>query len=75
MIEMPYFKDFLIKDGQFISEVEILVHCDLKIFEWLLLYARKHIDPDAYKECILTTSNVLALLVSSNFLKMEHLVG
>ncbi|XP_018652283.1 hypothetical protein Smp_145000 [Schistosoma mansoni] len=75
MIEMPYFKDFLIKDGQFISEVEILVHCDLKIFEWLLLYARKHIDPDAYKECILTTSNVLALLVSSNFLKMEHLTS
>ncbi|CAH8578591.1 unnamed protein product [Schistosoma guineensis] len=75
MIEMPYFKEFLIKDGQFISEVEILVHCDLKIFEWLLLYARKHIDPDAYKECTLSTSNVLALLVSSNFLKMEHLTS
>ncbi|CAH8855301.1 unnamed protein product [Trichobilharzia szidati] len=73
--EMPYFKEFLVKNDQFINGIEILVHCDLNIFEWLLSYARRNIEPTAYQECSLSTTNVLALLVSSNFLKMQCLIS
>ncbi|KAA0198768.1 hypothetical protein FBUS_00487 [Fasciolopsis buskii] len=71
--EMGYFKDYLIQNGKFIQEVEILVHCDIKVFDWLMRYVKRRSDPKNYEECWLSVSNVLALLISSDFLKMDGL--
>lgn len=71
MSEMRYFQSYMMQDKQ---DVEILVHCDIKIFDWLLRYAKRNIEPKAYKECNISVSNVLALLISSAFLEMDHLV-
>lgn len=73
--EMGYFKDYLIQNGKFIQEVEILVHCDIKVFDWLMRYVKRRSDPKNYEECWLSVSNVLALLISSDFLKMDGLVS
>lgn len=34
---MLYFQPFL-KEGQNIEDIDISVHCDVKIFDWLLKY-------------------------------------
>ncbi|TPP67645.1 hypothetical protein FGIG_02606 [Fasciola gigantica] len=70
---MGYFKEYLIQNGKFIQEVEILVHCDIKVFDWLMRYVKRRLEPKNYEECWLSVSNVLALLISSDFLKMEGL--
>ncbi|KAG5451151.1 hypothetical protein CSKR_102680 [Clonorchis sinensis] len=71
--EMGYFRDFLIKDGQFVEEVEIIVHCDIKVFEWLMCYVKRRVNPQNFEDCHISVSNILAILISSNFLKMESL--
>uniref|UniRef100_A0A673KH46 SANT and BTB domain-containing protein n=1 Tax=Sinocyclocheilus rhinocerous TaxID=307959 RepID=A0A673KH46_9TELE len=59
--EMRYFEEYLSVDPQRWDEVDISVHCDVQIFDWLMNYVKKH-------------SNVISILISSEFLKMETLV-
>ena len=65
---MRYFEKYL-KDQQSIDDIDISVHCDVKIFEWLMRYLK---DPDPPK---LDIKNVISILISSDFLKMARLVG
>ncbi|KAA3677078.1 uncharacterized protein DEA37_0014065 [Paragonimus westermani] len=72
--EMVYFRSYLVDDANaFIPDVEILVHCDVKVFEWLMRYVKRRNEPKNYQECSLSVSNVLALLISSDFLQMDSL--
>ena len=34
--EMGYFSDYLLSDAQSSDEVDISVHCDIPVFEWLM---------------------------------------
>eukprot|EP00743_Colponemidia_sp_Colp-15_P010169 GILK01011172.1.p1 GENE.GILK01011172.1~~GILK01011172.1.p1 ORF type:complete len:738 (-),score=129.94 GILK01011172.1:1-2214(-) len=78
--EMKYFSSYLSPGNddsntgggggiQKLEDVDISVHCDLHIFEWLMKYIRKapHVELD--------TSNVVSILISSDFLQMEALVN
>ncbi|XP_051503147.1 SANT and BTB domain regulator of class switch recombination isoform X1 [Myxocyprinus asiaticus] len=76
--EMRYFEEYLSVDPQRWDEVDISVHCDIQIFDWLMNYVRSHDTehshgkhPDKPK---LEHSNVISILISSEFLKMETLV-
>ena len=78
--EMRYFGKFLepgasAKEGSSADggaskeEVDISVHCDIKIFEWLMRYAKAPKTPPP-----LSAASVISILVSSDFLEMESLV-
>uniref|UniRef100_A0A672KCF6 SANT and BTB domain regulator of CSR n=1 Tax=Sinocyclocheilus grahami TaxID=75366 RepID=A0A672KCF6_SINGR len=76
--EMRYFEEYLSVDPQRWDEVDISVHCDVQIFDWLMNYVKSHntehwhgIYMDKPK---LEPSNVISILISSEFLKMETLV-
>ncbi len=45
------------------------MHCDIHIFEWLVHYLQDPLSPPK-----LDTSNVISILISSQFLKIERLV-
>lgn len=40
--EMRYFEEYLSVDPQRWDEVDISVHCDVQIFDWLMNYAKSH---------------------------------
>ncbi|XP_072546219.1 SANT and BTB domain regulator of class switch recombination isoform X2 [Salminus brasiliensis] len=76
--EMRYFAEYLSVDAQRWEEVDISVHCDVQIFDWLMNYVKrnsaelepgKHVDKPK-----LEPSNVISILISSEFLKMDTLV-
>lgn len=46
--------------------VEIDVHCDVQVFEWLMAYISR-------KEVTLEPRTVISILISSNFLQMPSL--
>lgn len=48
------------------DDLEISVHCDVAIFEWLMRYVKNKREP-------LTVKNVISILISSNYLKMANL--
>jgi len=69
---MSYFKDYLTGDDEndpYDCDVDISVHCDLKIFEWLMDYVKK---PD-YDKPPLSTKHLVSILISSQFLAMDEL--
>ena len=39
--EMRYFADYLSSEAQLWDEVDISVHCDVYIFEWLMKYVKR----------------------------------
>ena len=39
--EMRYFAEYLSTDAQRWEEVDISVHCDVQIFEWLMKYVKR----------------------------------
>ena len=39
--EMRYFAEYLSTDTQRMEEVDISVHCDVQIFDWLMKYVKK----------------------------------
>lgn len=102
--EMRYFAEYLSVDTQRWEEVDISVHCDVQIFDWLMNYVRRNSagenkdKPRLGKSlqqpcwccvsafwlgrrlvmwCLLVTepSNVISILISSEFLKMDTLVS
>lgn len=75
--EMPYFKNYLQDEGEGGGDVNILVHCDMKVFDWLLQYAKQELDRGAQDKAQapqLEVSSVVSILVSSSFLMMMGLV-
>ncbi|XP_077585498.1 SANT and BTB domain regulator of class switch recombination [Stigmatopora nigra] len=69
--EMRYFAEYLTMDSQRWEEVDISVHCDVQIFDWLMNYVRRNSAKDKPR---LEPSNVISILISSEFLKMDTLV-
>ncbi|XP_030642896.1 uncharacterized protein KIAA1841 [Chanos chanos] len=74
--EMRYFAEYLSVDAQRWEEVDISVHCDVQIFDWLMNYVKRHADSDrkTNDKPRLEPSNVISILISSEFLKMDTLV-
>jgi hypothetical protein len=63
---MKYFEKYL-ADSKNIDDIDISVHCDINIFDWLMRYVHK-------KEPKLEVKNSISILISSDFLQMEVLV-
>nr|XP_046258071.1 SANT and BTB domain regulator of class switch recombination isoform X1 [Scatophagus argus]XP_046258072.1 SANT and BTB domain regulator of class switch recombination isoform X1 [Scatophagus argus] len=73
--EMRYFAEYLSVDPQRWEEVDISVHCDVLIFDWLMNYVRRNSAAEGNRDKPrLEPSNVISILISSEFLKMDTLV-
>uniref|UniRef100_A0A7M4F6X3 SANT and BTB domain regulator of CSR n=1 Tax=Crocodylus porosus TaxID=8502 RepID=A0A7M4F6X3_CROPO len=73
--EMKYFAEYLSVDAQRWEEVDISVHCDVHIFDWLIRYVKRNTkEYEVYEMPILEPGNVISILISSEFLKMDSLV-
>ncbi|XP_062345411.1 SANT and BTB domain regulator of class switch recombination isoform X2 [Cinclus cinclus] len=73
--EMKYFAEYLSVDAQRWEEVDISVHCDVHIFDWLIRYVKRNSkESEANEMPTLEPSNVISILISSEFLKMDSLV-
>ncbi|XP_053316636.1 SANT and BTB domain regulator of class switch recombination [Spea bombifrons] len=74
--EMKYFAEYLSTDAQRWEEVDISVHCDVQIFNWLMKYVKRNSNDSSDKTEVpkLEPSNVISILISSEFLKMDSLV-
>ncbi|XP_074143098.1 SANT and BTB domain regulator of class switch recombination [Sminthopsis crassicaudata] len=73
--EMKYFAEYLSVDAQRWEEVDISVHCDVHIFNWLIQYVKRNSKEN--ENCDIPTlepGNVISILISSEFLKMDSLV-
>ena len=53
---------------------EITVHCDIKIFDWLMSYIKAEAGDKTVKKPRLTARLVVSILISSAFLKIGQLV-
>ena len=40
--EMKYFAEYLSSDSQRCQDVDISVHCDVQIFDWLMRYSKRN---------------------------------
>ena len=66
---MKYFEKYL-TEATSVDDIDISVHCDIKIFEWLMKYLKQK-DPEVPKEDPLPKldiKNVISILISSDFL-------
>ena len=66
--EMAYFRSYL-NGSESCEDIDISVHCDIQIFQWLIKYLNEPASPPS-----LDTGSVISILISSQFLKMERLV-
>ena len=62
-------------DATSVEDIDISVHCDIKIFEWLMRYVRmKEMQekgekvPESFNVPKLDLKNVISILISSDFL-------
>ncbi|RHY14567.1 hypothetical protein DYB25_003388 [Aphanomyces astaci] len=73
---MKYFKAYL-NDASNHEDIDISVHCDVSIFEWLFNYI--HADGATTNSkaspSTLAVDNVTSILISSDFLQMDFLVS
>ena len=67
LTSMRYFQSILGDQEQ--PGIDLSIHCDISIFEWLLNYT---LNPSANP--VLNVQDVLSILISSEFLKMSSLV-
>ncbi|KAK9498034.1 hypothetical protein O3M35_003919 [Rhynocoris fuscipes] len=67
--KMKYFAG--VTAGQRLEDMDISVHCDLSVFEWLMKWV-KSTDKNSLPK--LTINNVIPILVSAAFLLMEPLI-
>lgn len=77
--EMRYFAEYLSVEAQRWEEVDISVHCDVQIFDWLMKYVKRGLHDKSKsgmeeKKPKLEPNNVISILISSDFLKMDSLV-
>ncbi|KAF3842392.1 hypothetical protein F7725_024343 [Dissostichus mawsoni] len=70
-------RDLLVKEMRYFAEggeVDISVHCDVQIFDWLMNYVRRNSAGEGNRDKPrLEPSNVISILISSEFLKMDTL--
>lgn len=69
VMHMKYFEKYL-TEATSVDDIDISVHCDIKIFEWLMRYLKHKescgpIDETTPK---LDIKNVISILISSDFL-------
>lgn len=67
---MKYFEKYL-TEATSVEDIDISVHCDIKIFEWLMKYLKlKESNQFSSDEIIpkLDIKNVISILISSDFL-------
>ena len=64
---MKYFEKYL-SDSKSLDDIDISVHCDITIFDWLMRYVHG-------KEPKLEIKNAVSILISSDFLQMERLIN
>ncbi|KAL0234092.1 hypothetical protein PCE1_001130 [Barthelona sp. PCE] len=64
--KMLYFESYL--EGRNTRDVDISVHCDIEVFEWLM----NSIKPE--NDCEFEIKNVVSILISADFLQMNDLV-
>ena len=80
--EMRYFDEYLSSETQLWDEVDISVHCDVPVFQWLMKYAKRGMLEGPCGEKLSTPlvtpslepSNAISILISSEFLQMDTLV-
>ena len=63
---MKYFERYL-SDSKSADDIDISVHCDINIFDWLMRYIHR-------KEPVIEVKNSVSILISSDFLQMDELV-
>ena len=76
--EMKYFAEYLSVESQHLEEIDISVHCDIDIFDWLMRYVKRSTSDDdstALPPPCLEANNVVSILISSDFLRMDALVA
>jgi Domain of unknown function (DUF3342) len=64
---MKYFEKYL-ADQKSLDEIDISVHCDISIFEWLMNYVHS-------RNPVLDVKLAVSILISSDFLQMGPLVN
>lgn len=64
---MKYFEKYISKECKSLDDLDISVHCDIGIFDWLMRYIHK-------KEPVIEIKNSVSILISSDFLQMKDLV-
>lgn len=69
--KMCYFAD--VTAGQKLEEMDISVHCDIVIFDWLMRWVKKDIIKKS-EWPVLEANNVVPIMVSASFLQMEPLL-
>lgn len=66
---MKYFEKFLAENENGYDDIDISVHCDVEIFEWLMTYIHEPDSPPKIEKTI-----IVSILISSEFLQMDALV-
>ena len=66
---MKYFDRFLTENENGYDDIDISVHCDIDIFEWLMAFIHEPNEPPLLDKAI-----VVSILISSEFLQMDSLV-
>lgn len=69
--KMGYFPE--VTAGQRLEDMDISVHCDIQIFEWLMKWVKRDTLPQG-EWPTLDPFNVIPILVSASFLQMEPLL-
>ncbi|GLH12034.1 Uncharacterized protein GBIM_16705, partial [Gryllus bimaculatus] len=69
--KMGYFAE--VTTGQKLEDMDISVHCDITIFDWLMRWVKKDTQPIETWPT-LDPSNVVPILVSAAFLQMDPLL-
>ena len=64
---MCYFQSYLCAERGH-EEIDISVHCDVHIFEWLMEWIHQPDTPPAFD-----TASVISILISADFLQMVRL--
>ena len=68
---MGYFAD--VTAGQKLEEMDISVHCDINIFDWLMRWVKKDIIKKS-EWPVLESSNAVSIMISAHFLQINPLV-
>ncbi|XP_039297593.1 uncharacterized protein KIAA1841 homolog [Nilaparvata lugens] len=70
--KMGYFAE--VTTGQRLQDMDISVHCDVNIFEWLMNWCQKDNSSPRGSVPTLDATNVVPILVSASFLQMDPLL-
>ena len=72
--EMHYFAEYLSVDPQRWEEVDISVHCDVQIFDWLMNYVRRNSAGEGNKDKPRLGKSLGKLLTTNNNNNTYHIL-